>query len=64
MCGLTLEQVAQRYCEVSTPEDIQNRSVHGHEQCALIDSALSGGGVGLDDFQKYLPTSVILCYFK
>lgn len=61
-CGQTLEQVAQRRCEVSILRDIET----------LISTALgnlpwltcSEQVVGLGDLQRHFPTSVVLCFFN
>ena len=54
-----MEQVSQRSCGVSIPEDRQNPTGHRTKACALADPALRRC-VGLEDLQRYLPTSKIL----
>ena len=54
----TLEQIAQRDCEVSLRGDTQNPTRHSPEQPALVDPALSNG-VGQDNLHRSLPTSTL-----
>ena len=56
-----LEQAAQGGCGVSFSGDIQDPPGQGPVQSAVGDPAL-GGGVGLDDPQRSLPTPSILWF--
>lgn len=57
LSGQTLEQIAERGCEVSILADIQKPTGHGPKQTAVADAVLSSE-LGHDDLQKPLLTSI------
>lgn len=61
--GETLAQIAWGGYGVSTLGDIQSPTGHGPGQPAVADPALSKG-VGLNDLQRCLSASAVLCCYE
>lgn len=59
--GQTLEQIAEKGCEVLILGDIQKPTGHGPQQTALADPVLSWQ-LGLYDLQKSLLTSILFSF--
>lgn len=60
-CDQALEEVPQRCCGDSVPEEVQNLPGHSPEQPAAAGPA-SSSRVGLGDPQRSLPTSASVKY--